>query len=125
MRKQETGLTFISWIIVLGIIAFFATLAIRVVPIYSEYYTVVSVMKGMKAEMRNEKLSEKQVRKLFAKRFQVNSIKSVGRKDIKLSRGSSLSITKAVIDYDVEVPFIGQLNLIAHFHTEIDAESKR
>ena len=126
MKNKQTGLTFISWIIILGIIAFFATLAIRIVPIYSEYYTVVNVVKGMEKEIRDNKLSEREVRKLFTKRFQVNNIKSVGREDIKLSRGrGSVAIKKVVIDYDVEVPFIAQLNLIGHFHQEIDVESKR
>lgn len=126
MKRREKGLTLISWIVILSMIGFVSVQLVRVIPIYSEYYAVVNVMKGIKVEIKNNKLSGREVRELLTKRLLINKVKNVKRENIKLSRGrSSLSIRKVVIDYDVEVPFIAQLNLIGHFHQEIDVESKR
>ena len=60
MKKQQ-GMTLISWVIVLAIIAFFATLTMRLVPMYQEYYGVLQIMKSMETELKNNKLSNQQV----------------------------------------------------------------
>ena len=45
MKKQQ-GMTLISWVIVLGMIAFLATIVIRILPMYQEYFGVVHIMYG-------------------------------------------------------------------------------
>ena len=125
MNKQR-GMTLISWVIVLGVIAFFATVVMRILPMYQEYYSVVQIMEGMEKELEDNKLTKQQVWVLFAKRFNTGYIKSVKKENVEILRGkNSPHITKVVIDYEVREPFIAQIDLIGHFHREIDVEPKR
>jgi hypothetical protein len=124
--KQQRGLTLISWILVLGIIAFFATLAMRLLPMYQEYFSVLKVMDSMKIELENNKLSKSQVEILLYKKFDTGYIFSVKPDNITLEKGrNNVHITKIVIDYEVRKPFIAQIDLVGHFHTEVDVEPKK
>jgi Tfp pilus assembly major pilin PilA len=123
---QQRGLTLISWILVLGMIAFFATLAMRLLPMYQEYFGVLKVMDSMKIELENNKLTKSQVSLLLAKKFDTGYIFSVKSDNITLEKGqNNVHITKIVIDYEVRKPFIAQIDLVGHFHTEVDVESKK
>jgi len=125
MNKQR-GMTLIGWVIVLGIIAFFATVVMRVFPMYQEYYNVVTIMEGMETELKDNKLTKQQVWILLAKRFNTGYIKSVKKENVEILRGkNSPHVTKVVIDYEVREPFIAQIDLVGHFHKEIDVEPKR
>ena len=122
MKKQQ-GMTLISWVIVLAIIAFFATITMRLVPMYQEYYCVLQIMKSMETELKNNKLTNEQVMLLLSKRFNTGYISSVKKENIELSRGrSNAYVTKIVIDYEVRKPFIAHIDLVGHFVTEVDVE---
>lgn len=126
MMNKQRGMTLIGWVIVLGVIAFFATVVMRVFPMYQEYYSVVQIMEGMETELKNNKLTKQQVWILFAKRFNTGYVKSVEKENVEILRGkNSPHVTKVVIDYEVREPFIAQIDLVGHFHREIDVEPKR
>ncbi|PHS69727.1 MAG: DUF4845 domain-containing protein [Methylophaga sp.] len=123
--KQQRGMTLISWVVVLGLIGFFATVLMRIVPMYQEYYGVVQIMEGMESELEHNKLTKQQVWILLAKRFNTGYISSVKKENVEIHRGkNNVQATKIVIDYEVRVPFIAQIDLVGHFHSEIDVESK-
>ena len=48
--KAQGGITLLGFLMVLMIVGFFAFLVMRLFPVYSEYYSVVSAMKGVQAE---------------------------------------------------------------------------
>lgn len=125
IMKKQSGMTLIGWVIVLAIIAFFATLAMRLLPMYQEYYGVLQIMDSMEIELKNNQLTKNQVLTLFEKRFDTGYIFSVTKDNIEIHRGkNNVHVTKVVIDYEVRKPFIAQIDLIGHFHTEIDVEPK-
>lgn len=122
MKKQQ-GMTLIGWVFVLAIIGFFATLTMRLLPMYQEYYGVLQIMESMETELKNNKLSKQQVMLLLYKRFDTGYISSVKKENIELGRGKSGAyVTRIKIDYEVRKPFIAQIDLIGHFVTEIDVE---
>lgn len=122
MKKQQ-GMTLIGWVIVLAIIAFFATLTMRLLPMYQEYYGVLQIMDSMETELKNNKLSKQQVMLLLYKRFDTGYISSVKKENIELGRGKSGAyVTRIKIDYEVRKPFIAQIDLIGHFVKEIDID---
>jgi Tfp pilus assembly major pilin PilA len=124
--KNQRGMTLIGWVIVLALIAFFATLAMRLVPMYQEYYGVLQVMSSMEQELQNNNLSKKQVETLLYRKFDTGYIHSVNDENIEIHRGkNSAYITKIVIDYEVRKPFIAHIDLVGHFKEEIDVEPTR
>lgn len=124
--KNQRGMTLIGWVIVLALIAFFATLAMRLVPMYQEYYGVLQIMNDMEIELKNNNLTKNEVETLLMRRFDIGYIQSVDKEDIEILRGKNTAyITKVVIDYEVRKPFIAHIDLIGHFKEEIDIEPKR
>jgi len=126
IMKNQRGMTLIGWVIVLALIAFFATLAMRLVPMYQEYYGVLQIMNDMKVELKNNNLTKNEVETLLMRRFDIGYIQSVDKEDIEILRGKNTAyITKIVIDYEVRKPFIAHIDLVGHFKEEIDIEPKR
>ncbi len=125
MQKQG-GMTLIGWVMMLALIGFFATLAIRLVPMYQEYFGVIKVMESMRTEIKQNKLTKTQVQLLLSKKFDTGYIKSVKKDNVEILRGkNSAYITKIIIDYEVRKPFIAQIDLIGHFRKEVDVESQK
>jgi Tfp pilus assembly major pilin PilA len=123
--NNQRGMTLISWVIVLGVIAFFATIALRLIPMYQEYFGVKNIMQGMEEELRNNKLTKSQANIMLMRRFNTGYIKSVKKENITIERGKNNAfVTKIKIDYEVREPFIAQIDLIGHFVTEIDVEPR-
>lgn len=121
--KKQSGMTLISWAIVLGIIAFFATVAMRLIPMYQEYFSVVQIMESMKVELKENNLTKQQVKVLFEKRFDTGYVFNVKSENMKFIPGrDNYSVKKVVIDYEVREPFIAQISLVGNFHEEIDVE---
>jgi Tfp pilus assembly major pilin PilA len=123
MNKQR-GITLISLVFILGLIAFFALLAMKLVPMYQEYYSVLQIMDGMETELKNNKHTKNSVLLLLSKRFDTGYIKSVSLKEnVKVERGkNNVHVTKIVIDYEKRVPFVAQISLVGNFHAEVDVE---
>jgi len=125
MQKQR-GMTLIGWVLVIALIGFFATLAIRLVPMYQEYYGLIKVMESMRTELKQNNLSKNQVELLLYKKFDTGYIKSVKKENMEILRGkNSAYITKIIIDYEVRKPFIAHIDLIGHFQKEVDVESQK
>ncbi|MCX4186443.1 DUF4845 domain-containing protein [Methylophaga sp. OBS4] len=124
MQKQR-GMTLIGWVIILALIAFFATMAMRLIPMYQEYYGVLQIMNDMEIELKNNNLTKNEVMTLMERRFDIGYISSVKRENVEILRGKDTAyVTKIVVDYEVRKPFIAQLDFIGHFHKEIDIEPK-
>ena len=70
--KTQRGMTAIGWIIVLGLIAFFVLLALRLTPGYLEYFSVASSIESLENEPGITEKSPPEIRSLIDKRFQVN-----------------------------------------------------
>ena len=123
--KNQRGMTLISWVIVLGLIAFFATIALRLIPMYQEYFAVKNIMQGMETELRDNKLTKQQVNLMLLRRFNTGYINSVKKENIEYHRGKNNAfVTKISIDYEVREPFIYHIDLIGPFELDIDVEPK-
>jgi len=100
--SRQQGMTVISWVLVLGLIAFFATLVLRLGPIYLENFQVKSILSGLD-DMPNLSLKSKsELHKIFNKKLYINAIKTV-----QAGKGGNFKITKQdkklVIDVEYEV----------------------
>lgn len=84
----------------------------RLGPIYSEYYSVVKAMKLVSNKPGAADKSPAVLKEELAKSFDISYVKRVGKSDVKIlrSRGKQLQIK-----YDVQEPFIGNLDFLIHF----------
>jgi len=73
MRNKQYGIGFIGWVTILGILAFFVLMGLRLFPLYNEKLTVISSMNAVANRPNAAKMSTKEVRKLFLRNMQVSS----------------------------------------------------
>ncbi|MEZ5465129.1 MAG: DUF4845 domain-containing protein [Lysobacteraceae bacterium] len=117
MKRYHRGMTLIGFIFVLIVAGFFAFLIMRLFPVYSEYYSVVTDMKGVQAEPGVATMSPAKVRELLNRRFYVSYVKSVKPENIKIERRDGYNLT---VKYEVREPLLYNLDFVAKFEKTVD-----
>ena len=115
MKKQK-GMTLIGFIFVLIIAAFFALMAMRLVPSYIEYFGVVKSMNQIASEpgSATKSISEIRGELNFKGSFQYVD-------DATLSQAQAVRIDRSrgkanlVVDYNKKIPFIYNIAFLVHF----------
>ena len=121
--KRQQGLTFISLVFILGLIAFFVLLGLKIGPIYLDHSKVVSALAEIEKTTGIEQQSEAEIRESLSKRFDINYVNDVTQKDITVIRyGNYL---KVVIEYEVVRKIAGNLSVLVEFNDVIEVGKKR
>ena len=116
VRKQN-GLTLIGFIIVLSIVLFVTFIGMKIVPIYMEYYAVVSAMNGVAAERGSAQRAPASIRTEIRDRLYISySSGNVENRHIKLTRRDGVFLR---IAYEVRKPLIGNLDVVAKFDRSV------
>lgn len=117
LNKQQ-GMTAIGWIIVLGLIAFFVLLALRLTPGYLEYATVSASLESLQNEPGITEKTPMEIRSMLGRRFDVNDVKTISSKDVKVeNQGGRLRVW---VDYEVRVPVLGNVDAVTKFNKEVE-----
>jgi len=117
MRSNQRGLTLIGFLIVLSVAGFFAFLIMRLFPVYSEYYSVVTAMKSLANEPDIGKKSPAEISTLLSRRFNISYVDSVKREHIKLTREGNGYVLN--IAYEVRRPLLYNLDFVAVFDNTV------
>jgi hypothetical protein len=122
MRTHVTqkGITLIGFAMVMCVGGFFAYAAMKLIPLYTEYFGVVKSMKSLQTEAGIETMSIDQIRDRLDRNFSVQYVNEadVPLKSINLvTQNNQHSLRVA---YDVRVPFIYNIDLMVHFDKTID-----
>ncbi|GAB4117977.1 MAG: DUF4845 domain-containing protein [Gammaproteobacteria bacterium] len=95
--RQQRGLTFISFLIVLIVLMSVGYLGLKMVPHYINFYSVKSSMNSVAEESRVEAMSVGQMRSNLLQKLNVNFITNISPQDIKFSRTASGNLM--TVDY--------------------------
>ncbi len=115
--SNQSGLTLISFIIVLAVLGFFAFIAMKLLPIYTEYYAVVGSMKTVQSTPGVAKMPPEKVWELFSRNLYVNYNKNVKRHHVTLTRKGGYILRVA---YEVREPLVFNLDVVAKFDKSVD-----
>ena len=118
-RKYQQGVTGLGWLIILGLIAFFAFLVLKIYPIYWENYNVKSSLKSLSQTDGISRMSRAQVRGLLLRKLDINNIRTIKKKNIKVTKRNGAAIVEVI--YTVKVPLAGELSLLAEFNERVEA----
>ena len=116
--KRQQGLTFISLVFILGLIAFFVLLALKIGPIYLDHSKVVSALAEIEKTPDIEEQSQAQIRDSLNKRFNMNYVYDVTQDDITITKQSDY--LKVAIAYEVVKPLVGNLSALVEFNDVIE-----
>lgn len=112
VRKHQ-GLSLIGFLLVLVMALFLAFLAMRITPIYLEYYSVVSAMNGVASERGSAQYSPFDIKAKVLNRLYVSYTDgNVGEENIRVVRRNGVQLR---VTYEVRKPIFGNLDIIASF----------
>lgn len=120
LKKNQSGLTFISWLIILAIGGFFVLLTLKLVPIYLENQSVKSVVQSLNQDPLVRKQSAQGVRKIIQKRLKINSVYDFPKEYIKIKKSKNKLIVD--ITYDRIEPIVANVSVMVSFSEKLDIE---
>jgi len=115
IHKQK-GLSIIGFIIVLAMVVFVSFLGMRIVPLYMEYYSVVSALNGVASERGSANLSPYDIKVKILNRLYVSYSENVKESHIKITRGNGVHVR---VKYEVRSPIMGNLDVVARFDKSV------
>jgi hypothetical protein len=121
-RKKQIGATFITWLMLAGILGFLAVAGLKLIPVYMEYGTVVSVMEDIVKEQTVKKQSPNLIWKTIKKRLEVNSVNYIQKDHFKYEKGNAADTI--TIKYEVRTPLFGNLDAVAKFEKSMDIKTQ-
>lgn len=116
---KQRGITLIGFVFMLAIAGFFAFLGMRLFPVYSEYYSVQSDMKGLANEPGVANMSPEKIRDLLNRRFYISYVESVKPEHIKITRNNGYNLR---IAYEVRRPLLYNLDFVAKFDKTVQLD---
>jgi len=119
--KAQRGMTAIGWLIVLVLIGFFTLIALRLTPVYLDYYKVASTLDSLNDEPMITQKSVPEIRDLISRRFEVNDVSSVTPKDVDIREANG--VLHVGIDYNVRRHMLGNVDLLVHFDKQVQVIS--
>ena len=114
-RYRTRGITLIGFLMLMAVVGFFAYMAMRLIPMYSEYMGVVKSMNLLKAEPGSRNFSPEQVRRDLSLKFNTQYVDdaAIPPESIMVERKGGNSTLR--IRYVRRVPFVYNLELLATF----------
>lgn len=113
MNRKQSGITLIGFLTVLAVVGFAAYVAMRLFPMYQEYYSVRSAMKGLADEPGVADMDPARVQDLFFRRLDINYSNSLKPQNVKIERTEGGWLMK--VDYEVRRPLVGNLDVVGKF----------
>lgn len=111
--RKQSGMTPTGTFIVIILVGFGIYLGMKIVPLYLEYFNVVSSINSLKDDPDLTAKGERQIRVLIRKRFEINDVKRVRAEDVKIVKSGGKLIVS--VQYDAQTTIVANVDLIARF----------
>lgn len=110
-RHRQQGATFLGILIIGGILMMGVYAGIRLVPLYSEYSSIVKALNQVARDGGDE--SPNAIRGALQRQWDIDDIKSLDVKQIQIRKTGSGTEIRA--EYRAEAPFVGNVSLVVDF----------
>ena len=113
MKRNQSGMTLLGFLLVLVVVGFAAFIAMRLFPMYQEFYAVKSSLKGVAAEPGVSDMDPAKIQDLFFRRLYINYSENVKPQNVKFERTEGG--WKMRVNYEVRRPLVGNLDVVGRF----------
>lgn len=119
---KQQGLTFITLVLLLGVIAFFTMLVLKIAPIYFNHSKVVNALEAVENTTDITTKTRSEIMSSLQKRFDMNYVDYVTKDDIHIQ--AQPGYVKVDIDYERVEHMVGNLSVLVEFHEGFEAGGK-
>jgi hypothetical protein len=115
-------MTPIGWIFVFLLIAFFTLVALKLVPIYLDSFTISSVITDLKKEPGIAAKTPREVVSIIEKRLDINMVEGITTDDIFVEKvGDTMTISA---EYEVRKNVLGNVDVIVSFNESVEVSAR-
>lgn len=113
MKAKQAGIGMIPTVLILGTVIIFATVGVKLMPIYVDYWTLTRILEDVANEDRDSDPTPAGVRRDISGRFLTNRVEAISLRDIKISNDKK----GVVIDarYEKRTPIIFNIDAVVRF----------
>ena len=115
---HQKGMTAIGWLLVLGLIAFFTLVTLRLVPAYMEFGKVTSVLESLKDEPGITGKTRGEIIRMVSKRFDVNDVYNVDPKLVEVKKDKG--VLQVSINYERREHLFGNVDVVTTFDKQVE-----
>jgi hypothetical protein len=113
MKRTQSGMTLIGFVIVLAVAGVFIYMGMKLVPMYSEYFAVKEALKELSKEAGIAQKDPSSIKDLFFRRLYISYAENVKPENVKIARkDAGYTMT---VDYEVRRPLIANIDVVGHF----------
>ncbi len=113
MKHMQSGMTLIGFVIVLAVLGLFAYIAMKLVPMYSEFFAVKQALKGLAAEPGIADQDPAKIQDLLFRRLDISYADDVKPEYVKIKRVDAG--WQMDVNYEVRKPIIANLDVVGKF----------
>lgn len=115
MRHSQKGASFFGWLAVIALIVFGMVIAMKLVPIYMDHYSLRNMITTVSEDPTIKINSLRELNSYIEKGMQLNSIRDINPKEaIKVTQSGQNAYT-LVLKYEVRAPLLNTVDLLVHF----------
>ena len=114
MKRTQSGITLIGFLVVLAVAGFFAYVGMKLFPMYQEFYSVKTAMKGLANEPGIATQDPARIQDLFFRRLYINYSDNVLPENVKFTRSDGG--WKMEVNYEVRKPMVYNIDVVGKFN---------
>lgn len=116
---DQKGIGITGWLFMILLFGGALTVGLKLFPVYSDHNTMSGILDGMAEEQGMALKRNNELEDMIRQRFKINNVRDFNFKDgLKIKRDSDgVSIA---LDYQVKLPLVSNLEMLATFHHEVD-----
>lgn len=114
---SQKGLSILSWLVVLAVVAFFASTAFKVIPHYFDYMSMEKIITSIETERAADIRSVGDFYAHVSKGMQVNNLRDLNLQEV-LKVTLENNEFRAHLKYEKREPLIENLDLVVNFDKE-------
>jgi hypothetical protein len=119
---RQRGMTPIGWIFVFLLIAFSTLVALKLVPIYLDSFTIASVISDLKKEPGIAAKTPREVVTIIEKRLDINMVEGITTDDIFAEKvGDTMTISA---EYEVRKNMLGNVDVVVSFNKSVEVSAR-
>lgn len=116
MNRKQSGMTMLGFLITLAVVMFFLYSAMKIVPMYIEFYSVKKALASIANEQDASNSSKEKIRSMFARHLTIDYVKIIKPEMLKID--STDTGYNLVVQYERREELFANLDVVGKFHAE-------
>ena len=119
IQTKQRGLTLISWVIIIALAAIQGVAAMRIVPVYLDFYSAKKIMEELK-ESSSQGMTNAQLQAAISKSLAINNLYSLMDNKDAFSFQKTHDGVTIILHYEARGSIYGNLEFVATFDHEVN-----